>query len=141
MSYGYRFGAWLVEMLLEAAVFPLILMVMSHVSGPITTRDIAALTIETLTFFCISGYALTTLGMRLALRGRWLHVYAVTAPLLFLAHFEVMNLLIHDDLMDTHNRVIFRVIGFGVVLVVATAISFVLERIGKKGSSSSADNL
>jgi hypothetical protein len=140
MSYGYRFCAWLVEMLSEAIVLPFIPVVMIHVSEPITPRDIAGLTIGTLTFFCVSGYALTTLVFRLALRGRWLRVYPVIAPLLFLAHFEIMNLLVPEGLMEPHNRFIFRVSGSGVVVVVATAISLVLERIEKRLLPSKADN-
>lgn len=119
-------------MLAEALSFSIVAIVMSHADYP-TVRDIAALTVAALTCFGISGYVITTLVMRLALYGRWSHVYLVIAPLLFLAHFEVMNLLVPDGLMDTHNRFVFRVIGFGVVLVVATAISLVLERVGKKG--------
>ena len=128
-SYGYRFSAWLVEMLAESSAFSIVLLVMSHVSWPITARDIAAIMTETLTFFCVSGYAVSTLVMRLALHGRWSRVYPVIASLLFLVHFEVMNLLVPDGLMDTHNRFVFRVIGSAVVLVVATAISLVLKGI------------
>jgi hypothetical protein len=120
-------------MLAEALVFDIILLVMSHVSVPITAKDIAAILIETLTFFCVSGYAVTTLVLRLALRGRWPHVYPVIAPLLFLAHFEVMNLLVPGGLMDTYNRFVFRVIGFVGVLVVATAVSLHARSIEKRG--------
>jgi len=139
MSYGYRFSAWLVEMFAEALSFSIVAIVMSHAGFP-TVRDIAALTVAALTCFGISGYVITTLVMRLALHGRWPHRYPVIASLLFLAHFEVMNLLVPGGLLGNRNRLVFRVIGSGVVLVVATAISLVLERIEKGGLPSRADN-
>jgi hypothetical protein len=141
MSYPYRASAWFSEMLAEAAVFTWIILVMADGSGPVTARDIGAIFVETLTFFCISGYAVTTLVMRLALQGRWLHVYPVIVPLLFLAHFEVMNLLVPEGLMEPHNRFVFRVIGVGVVLVIAGAISLALGRSRKKGLRPRANNV
>ena len=133
MPSRYRFGAWLVEMLTEALSFYIVASVMSHSDKPSTVRDIAAVMIEILTFFVVSGYAVTTLVIRLALRGKWGYVYPAIVPLLFLAHFEVMNLWVPGGLMDSQNRLVFRVVGSVVVLVVATAISLVLERLGKRG--------
>jgi len=139
MSYEYKLSAWLVEMLSEALSFSIVAIVMSNAGYP-TVRDIAALTVAALTCFGISGYVITTLVVRLALRGRWANVYPIIAPLLFLTHFEVMNLLVPGGLMDAHNRLMFRAIVFGVVLVVTTVISLVLKRIGEKGLPSRSDN-
>ena len=147
MSYGYRFGAWVLEMLSEAALFTCIAIWMVGADDPVaghsvTARDIAAFMTETLVFFCISGYAVTTLACRLALRGRWLRMYPAIAAFLFLAHLEIVNLLAAPEgFMDPHNRFIFRVIGSGVVMIVAAVISLALERIGRKFLPSKARNV
>ena len=140
MSFGYRLSAWLAEMLVESLLFIIVAIVMSHAGHP-TTRDIAALMIAALTCFVILGYAVTTLVLRLALRGRWLRVYPIIAPLLFLLHFEIMNIMVPDGLMEPHNRLKFRVIGSGVVLVVSTAISFMLEQLGRSRPAIKSRNL
>ena len=132
MSSFYRLSAWLVEMLVEALSFYFVATVISHTDGPTTAKDVAAFLIGTLTFFGISGYAVTTLAMRLVLRGRWSRVYPIIAPLLFLVHFQIMNLMVPGGLLDTGNRFVFRLIGSGVVLLVATAISLLLERLERK---------
>jgi uncharacterized membrane protein len=134
MSYGYRFSAWLIEMLVDALLFSIVAIIMSHAGYP-TARDIAALTVAALTSFGVSGFAITTFVLRLALRGRGAKVYPIIAPLLFLIHFEVMNLMVPGGLMDSQERFLFRVIGSGVVLVVATAISLLLKRTGSFGSA------
>ena len=130
------------EMLVEGVLFVFILLVMSHVDVPITLRDIAALLIETLTFFGITGFAVTTLVMRLILRGRWMRAYSIIAVVLFLIHFEIMNRMVPGGVMEPHARLIFRFVGSCLVFIVAFAISLVLGRLGgEQPNTETAPNL
>jgi len=140
MSYGIRFSAWLLEMFVEAILFLLIIKVIGHIDGTITIRDVTVLLLMTFSFLALSGYAETTWAIRLFVRERWLRFYPIIAVLLFLAHFEVMNLIVRGGVMDAHGRFELRVLGSGVVLVVTTATTLTLERIRKRGLPSVADN-
>jgi uncharacterized membrane protein YhaH (DUF805 family) len=135
MHYWYRMGAWFVEMLIEAEAFILITVLMAGVEGHWTAKDILVLTVAALTGLSLSGYPITTMILRLALHGRRLHAYPVLAPLLFLAHFEVLNwLLMPEGAFAPHDRFVFRVFASAVVFVVAGALSLLLGRAGQRES-------
>ena len=131
LSYGYRVSAWLVEMLPEIAIIlcaAFWLIPSSPYLAPLTARDIAGGLYIIITAFFFSGYAIRTLIARLLLHGRGLYLYAVIAPLLFLAHFQVMNVLVSGGMFEPHNRFLFRVYGSVLVVAVTTVVSLVLKR-------------
>ena len=131
LSYGYRVSAWLVEMLTEIAIIlcaAFWLIPSSPYLAPLTARDIAGGLYIIITAFFFSGYAITTLIARLLLHGRGLYLYAAIAPVLFLAHFQLMNHLTWGGLFEPHVRFVFRVYGCAFVLVVTTVVSLVLKR-------------
>ena len=129
---GYRVSAWFEEFLAEVVGCTCVLFAMSGVLSQIRARDFAAFAIGSITFFCVSGYAITTLIARLLLHGRGLYLYAAIAPLLFLAHFQVMNVLTWGGLFERHDRFLFRVYGCAMVLAVTTVVSLMLKRAEKR---------
>ncbi len=131
LPYGYRINAWFVDLAAEAVILlcaGILLVPRSLYSKPISARDIAGALFIIASAFFFSGYGITTLIARLLLHGRGLYLYAVLAPLLFLAHFQLLNHLTWGGLFEPDIRFLFRVFGSVMVVAVTTVVSLVLKR-------------
>ncbi len=131
LPYGYRINAWFVDLAAEAAIVLCAgfwLTPSSPYLAPLTARDIAGALFIIASAFFFSGYGITTLIARLLLHGKGLYLYAVLAPLLFLAHFQLMNHLTWGGLFEPDIRFLFRVYGSVMVVAVTTVVSLVLKR-------------
>jgi hypothetical protein len=123
-----RITTWAIEMLVQAVLLTIFIISISHVDSHVSPKDVLFLVVSVLIYFGLSGYTVTTLVARILLSDNRVWIYSIVAPMLFLIHFEFVNRMVAEGFMDPHNRVLMRVIGSFLVLVVTIAGSFALKK-------------
>jgi hypothetical protein len=122
--------AWLIEMLLQALMFGVSLVMLVRPIGRPTMLGAGQLFVAILLVFILCGYAEILLILRLTIKQRFIKYYPLAALLAFYFVFELWNWVLPNGLFDSHRRNAFRLSAFLVVPVatyVATIVGNQLE--------------
>ena len=130
--YILKILIWSAEMLSQALMLTVLLIILAHVDSPATAEDVIVLSLSVLIFFGLSGYALTTLCARLFWAPLNCWRYPAVACVLFPIHFGLLSLLSSNGFMDPMSRIAF--LGVGTLIVGSTTLlgSSLLARMVEK---------
>jgi hypothetical protein len=120
-------------MILEALLLGLVLIALLGYDQHTFAKDLFIYFVWILTIFFSTGYLVTTTVSRLLWRGRTLWPYSVVAAILFLIHFEIMNLDARGA-FNPPDRARIRAAGTCIAFFCTLAGSVVLRKWSKIGS-------
>jgi len=115
-----RLIVWLLEISCEAFLLSLLLFVLSPFSKSASAKDVLILMAAIAFIFCTTGYLFTTVILRILWRSQRLWLYSCIATVLFLLHFEILNIGIGGAFRPS-DRLPIMIVG----MCIAFACSFV----------------
>ena len=121
-----RLAVWFVETSSEAVLLGLVLTVLFGHDAHAFFRDLAIYSSGIILLFVTTGYVLSTMVVRAVWRGRTLWSYPVIATVLFLIHFEIMNVVL-GGAFEPPARVRIRAAGACIVFACTLAGTFILR--------------
>jgi hypothetical protein len=112
-----RLAVWAVELVVQASLLIVLVFQLSHPYGHTTFREVISAVLAILLYFCITGYAITTIFSRLFWDQPGLWTYPAFAAALFFIHFEILNGLAGGHLLNAHLRTVFVICGMGIAFI------------------------
>lgn len=128
-SVSERLVTWMIEIIIQAFAFSVLILEVGKLDRTIGIIDIVVGCVPVLYIFCVSGYVVTTIIIRVFLirQNSWLSAICVT--LLFLIHFEVLNhFIVSGGVADSSDRTFIRIIGSCITFLTTFAGAFALKR-------------
>src|SRR5579859_970542 len=110
-----RFIIWLLEISCEAFLLSLLLIILQHSGKSASAKDVLILMAAIAFMFYTTGYLFTTVILRILWRSQRLWLYSCIATVLFLLHFEILDIGIGGA---------FRSSDRGPILIVGMCIAF-----------------
>ena len=128
-----RLAVWFFEIVFEALLIGLLLIGTYGYDKHAFGKDLLIYAVAVLYMFFLAGYILSTAVSRAVWRGRKLWPYPAIGMILFLIHFEIMNIGIGGAFAPS-DRLRIRAAGACIVFICTFAGSVVLRSWGKTGS-------
>jgi hypothetical protein len=122
-----RVTAWISEALVQAVAIAVLLVALYGHDRFGYVRAVGVFAVSIFMMFCISGYLLTTAVARLFWKSTRVWQYPAVAMLLFVFHFELMNIGV-GGAFDPHDRHIVVVVGAWIAFSTAWMGTVALRR-------------
>jgi hypothetical protein len=122
-----RLAVWAVELTAQSAFLIVPLSLIGRPSGHITMAGFLGFCLVILGYFYLTGYVFTTAISRFVWNKQQIWSYPAFNALLFLVHFEILNLLFENQILTAHSRPLFAAGGMGGAFVTSLLGSYVLK--------------
>jgi hypothetical protein len=116
-----RLAVWLLEVGLQAILLGILLIGLYGYGKASFARSLMILVDSIFVMFLLTGYLLTTAISRAAWKGRTIWQYSIVAAVLFISHFELLNVGLGGAFAPPDRKI---------VLITGTVIAFLTTLVG-----------